>query len=196
MIFASRNGHKVSELRQILGIELDPLPDEVEMPPEDDDTFAGNALIKARAARAATGQAVIADDSGLEVEALDGRPGVRSARYAGKNATDGENLDKVLRGLEASGGDPAARYVCVIAYIDETGEEHLFEGTCPGRLTQETRGDGGFGYDPAFIPDETGTDDGRTMAEISAEEKHAISHRGKAVRSFADFLGPAPATRG
>lgn len=189
MIFASRNAHKVTELEQILGIGLEQLPDEVEQPPEDADTFAGNALIKARSARNATGQAVIADDSGIEVDALGGRPGVRSARYAGEHATDGENLEKVLDELAGSGMDPGARYVCVIAYIDDAGEEHLFEGTCAGRLTRELRGDGGFGYDPAFIPDETGPDDGRTMAEVSPEEKHAISHRGKAVRDLARHLG-------
>lgn len=188
MIFASRNAHKVAELEQILGIDLELLPREVEQPPEDADSFVGNALIKARAAREATGQAVIADDSGIEVDALDGRPGVRSARYAGVNATDGENLERVLRDLAAAGGDSRARYVCVIAYIDESGEEHLFEGTCAGRLTPDFRGDGGFGYDPAFIPDETGPDDERTMAELSSKEKHAISHRGKAVRDLARHL--------
>lgn len=195
MIFASRNARKVTELEQILGVPLEPLPDEVEMPPEDEDTFAGNALIKARAARAATGEAVISDDSGIEVDALDGRPGVRSARYAGENASDGENLAKVLKELGASGGGPGARYVCVIAYIDKAGEEHLFAGTCGGRLTQETRGDGGFGYDPAFIPDETRASDERTMAELGPLEKHAISHRGKAVRAFAEYLDGNSATR-
>ena len=189
MIFASRNAHKVAEVEQILGIDLELLPDEVESPVEDADTFAGNALIKARSAREATGKAVIADDSGIEVDALGGKPGVRSARFAGEDATDGENLTKALNDLAAAGGDPGARYVCVIAYIDDAGDEHLFEGTCEGRLTQDVRGDGGFGYDPAFIPDETGPEDERTMAEISPEEKHAISHRGKAVRALADHLG-------
>jgi XTP/dITP diphosphohydrolase len=193
LIFATRNAHKVAELRQILGVELEPLPDNVDSPPEDAPTFSGNALIKARSARAATGQAVVADDSGIEVMALDGRPGVRSARYAGEGATDGDNLDKVLKDLAASGGGPEARYVCVIAYIDDAGAEHLFEGFCTGKLTQEPRGDGGFGYDPAFIPDETGEDDQRTMAEVSPDEKHAISHRGRAVRALAGHLGIEPA---
>ncbi|MGK2954558.1 MAG: RdgB/HAM1 family non-canonical purine NTP pyrophosphatase [Solirubrobacterales bacterium] len=195
MIFATRNAHKVAELRQILGVDLEPLPEEVESPPEDDPTFAGNSLVKARSAREATGQAVIADDSGIEVKALDGRPGVRSARYAGEDANDGANLAKVLKDLAESGGGPEARYVCVIAYIDDKGAEHLFEGICTGRLIQEPRGDGGFGYDPAFIPDETGDDDQRTMAEVSPAEKHAISHRGKAVRALATHLGIEPATR-
>ncbi len=189
MIFASRNAHKVAELEQILGIGLELLPDEVEQPPEDADTFVGNALIKAHAAREATGEAVIADDSGIEVDALGGKPGVRSARYAGEDATDGENLEKVLADLAAAGGDPGARYVCVIAYIDDSGDEHLFEGTCSGKLTADIRGDGGFGYDPAFIPDDTGPDDDRTMAEVAPQEKHAISHRGKAVRDLARHLG-------
>ena len=189
MILATQNAHKVEELGDILGgVDLRPLPDGIEMPPEHGTTFADNALIKARAVRAETGGEVVADDSGIELEALDGRPGVRSARYAGESATDGENLDKALRDLAATGGSPAARYVCVIAYIDADGGEHLFEGFCSGTMIQEPRGDGGFGYDPAFIPDETGADDDRTMAEISPEEKHAISHRGKAGRKLAEFL--------
>jgi len=189
LILASQNAHKVEELGQILGgVELEALPDGVETPPEDGLTFSANALIKARAVRAVTGGEVIADDSGIEVEALDGRPGVRSARYAGETASDGENLEKVLNDLAGSGGGPTARYVCVIAYIDGSGAEHLFEGFCGGQLIQEPRGDGGFGYDPAFVPDDTGPDDQRTMAEVSPEEKHAISHRGRAARKLAGFL--------
>lgn len=189
MILASQNAHKVNELREILGgVDLQPLPDGIEMPPEDGMTFADNALIKARAAREATGAEVIADDSGIEIDALGGRPGVRSARFAGESASDGENLGRALRDMEAAGGPTGARYVCVIAYIDQDGAEHLFEGFCAGRMTQDPRGDGGFGYDPAFIPEETGESDQRTMAEISPEEKHAISHRGKAARKLAEYL--------
>ncbi len=189
MILASRNEHKVRELAEILpGAGLEPLPEEVELPPEDGTTFAANALIKARAARAGTGEAVIADDSGLVVDGLDGRPGVRSARYAGEDASDGENLEKVLRDLAASAGPMTARYVCVIASIDSGGREAVFEGTCEGRMILEPRGTGGFGYDPAFIPDETGPGDERTMAELSPEEKHAISHRGRAARALAAHL--------
>jgi len=192
LILASQNQHKVEELREILsGVDLKAMPAGFEMPPEDGETFSDNALIKARAIRAEFGGPVLADDSGIEVDALGGRPGVRSARYAGEDASDGENLAKALADLAATGGDPAARYVCVIAYIDESGEEHLFEGFCEGRLIQEPRGDGGFGYDPAFIPDETGPDDQRTMAEVSPAEKHAISHRGKAARQLAGFLNPS-----
>jgi len=189
LILASRNSHKLRELAEILpGAGLEPLPEGIELPPEDGLTFAANALIKARAAHEATGEAVIADDSGIVVDGLGGRPGVRSARYAGESANDGENLEKVLRDLADSGGPATARYVCVIAWIDGEGNEQTFEGTCEGRLTQETRGAGGFGYDPAFIPEDTGPADQRTMAELSADEKHGISHRGRAVRAMAAEL--------
>ena len=189
MILASRNDHKVRELGEMLpGVDLRPLPDEVPSPVEDGDTFTANALIKARSAREATGEPVVADDSGIEVEALGGRPGVRSARYAGEDATDGANLGTVLEEVEAAGAGRRARYVCVIALIDEAGEEHIFEATCEGELVPEPRGDGGFGYDPAFVPDGTGPDDDRTMAEISPLEKNAISHRGKAAAMLAAHL--------
>jgi len=191
LILSSRNEHKVRELGEILpGSDLRALPDEVILPPETGTTFEENALIKARAARAATGEVVIADDSGLEVDALGGRPGVYSARYAGEDATDGENLERVLADLAgAVGGEGSgtARYVCVIALIDDEGE-HLFRGTCEGRLIQEPRGDGGFGYDPAFIPEATGPGDDRTMAELSPAEKNAISHRGAAANLLAAHL--------
>jgi XTP/dITP diphosphohydrolase len=189
MILASSNKHKVEELRQILDREdLTPLPGEVEMPPEDGDTFADNALIKARAVRVQTGSVVIADDSGIEVDVLDGRPGVRSARFAGQGASDQDNLDKVLDEVAQAGGESAARYVCVIAYIDDAGSEHLFEGVCGGQMIAGKKGDGGFGYDPSFVPDETGSGDRRTMAELSPVEKHEISHRGKAARKLSRFL--------
>jgi XTP/dITP diphosphohydrolase len=197
LILASRNGHKLREMAEILpGARLKPLPDGIEMPPEDGGTFAANALIKARAAREATGEAVIADDSGIEVDGLGGRPGVRSARYAGESASDGENLGRVLRDLAASGGPATARYVCVIAWIDDEGRESTFEGTCEGRLVQEPRGTGGFGYDPAFVPEDTGPADERTMAELSAAEKHAISHRGRAARAMASEFERRTAGRG
>ncbi len=189
MILASRNEHKLRELAEILpGAGLEVLPEGIELPPEDGLTFAANALIKARAAGKATGKAVIADDSGIVVDGLGGRPGVRSARYAGESATDGENLEKVLRDLVDSGGPATARYVCVIAWIDEQGNESTFEGTCEGRLIQTTRGTGGFGYDPAFIPEDTGPADQRTMAELSPDEKNRISHRGRAARAMAAEL--------
>ena len=190
LVAATRNDHKLRELEEILaGVEVVPLPAGFEPPPEDGDTFADNALIKARAAREATGSPAFADDSGIEAAALGGLPGVRSARYAGENATDEENLAKLLREVAAAGDDRRVAYVCVIAYVDEAGEEHLFEGRCEGMLTRDPRGDGGFGYDPAFIPDDTGKDDERTMAELSPDEKHAISHRGRAARELARHLG-------
>jgi XTP/dITP diphosphohydrolase len=194
LVLATRNEHKLRELGEILvGIELVPLPEAVELPPEDGETFADNALIKARAARAATGEATIADDSGIEARALGGVPGARSARYAGEHASDEENLAKLLREVAAAGDDRGVAYVCALAYIDASGEERLFYGRCEGELTTEPRGSGGFGYDPAFVPLDTGPGDRRTMAELSADEKHAISHRGRAARALARHLGLAAA---
>jgi XTP/dITP diphosphohydrolase len=188
LVVATRNEHKLRELGEIVtGVELEPLPPDVELPPEDGASFADNALIKARAARRATGTTAIADDSGIEARALGGAPGVRSARFAGPEATDEQNLGKLLRELDR-GDDRAVAYVCVIAHVDEDGDETLFEGRCEGTLAREPRGSGGFGYDPAFVPADTGPDDDRTMAELSAEEKHAISHRGRAARRLAEFL--------
>jgi XTP/dITP diphosphohydrolase len=190
LVVATRNEHKLRELGEILaGIELVPLPPEVELPPEDGETFSENALIKARAAHEATGDAAIADDSGIEASALGGRPGVRSARYAGEEATDEENLDKLLREVDAAGEDRRVAYVCAIVHIDEDGAERTFWGRCEGELTTTPRGSGGFGYDPAFIPDDTGPDDERTMAELAPAAKHAISHRGRAARALAHGLG-------
>ena len=187
-VVATRNQGKLHELGEMLAsLELVPLPDEVELPPEEGETFAGNALAKARAAHAATGMAAIADDSGIEARALGGRPGVRSARYAGPEAGDEENLELLLREL-AGAADRSVAYVCALAYVGETGAEQLFEGRCEGRLAGEPRGSSGFGYDPAFVPDDTGPGDQRTMAELSAAEKHAISHRGRAARKLASWL--------
>jgi XTP/dITP diphosphohydrolase len=190
MILATRNQHKVREMAELLpGVGLEPLPAEVELPPETGDSFEANALIKARAARAATGEVTIADDSGIEAADLGGAPGIYSARYAGEGASDESNLEKLLREVDAAGGERRAAYVCAIALIDESGAEYVFEARCEGTLLRETRGSGGFGYDPAFVPDETGHADGRTMAELPPEEKNAISHRGKAVRMLARHLG-------
>jgi XTP/dITP diphosphohydrolase len=188
LLVATRNEHKLRELREALpGIELEPLPPVVELPPEEGDTFAANALGKARAAHAATGRVAIADDSGIEASALGGSPGVRSARFAGEGASDDANLEKLLSEL-ADAKDRRVAYVCVIALVDEGGER-LFEGRCEGTLAREPRGTGGFGYDPAFVPDDTGPDDERTMAELAPAEKHAISHRGRAARALAAALG-------
>ena len=187
LVLATRNAHKLGEVRRLLapaGIEVEPLPEGVVLPPEDGDTFESNALPKARAAAAALGRAAIADDSGIEAGALGGAPGVRSARYAGQQATDEQNLAKLMR--EAPAGSEL-RYVCALAYVDpESGDERVFFGDCRGRMAPEQRGTRGFGYDPAFLPDDGR--DGLTMAELSETEKDAISHRGRAVRAFADWF--------
>jgi XTP/dITP diphosphohydrolase len=183
IVLATRNAHKLRELAALLdGVEVAPLPEDVTLPPETGETFADNALPKARTAAAATGGPAIADDSGIEAAALGGGPGVRSARFAGEHATDEENLARLLR--EAPAGS-AVGYVCVIAYVDGA-EERLFTGRCTGTLAAEPRGAGGFGYDPAFVPDDV--PDGRTMAELAPEEKDAISHRGRAARALLAWL--------
>jgi XTP/dITP diphosphohydrolase len=184
LVLATRNEHKLRELGRVLvGVALEPLPDGVTLPPEDGDTFAANALGKARAAAAALGRPAIADDSGIEAEALGGAPGIRSARYAGPAATDAENLAKLR--AEAPPGS-GLRYVCVMAYAEPGGEERTFEGICGGTLAADARGSGGFGYDPAFLPDDIA--DGRTMAELSDAAKDAISHRGRAARALLAWL--------
>jgi XTP/dITP diphosphohydrolase len=179
LVLATRNEHKLRELAELLPeLRLEPLPDGVELPPEEGDSFAANALIKARAAHAATGRTAFADDSGIEAAALGGAPGIHSARYAGEGASDEENLAKLLREVEKAGEDRRVAYVCALGYVNAAGEEGLFEGRCEGRLAERPRGSGGFGYDPAFLPDDL--QDGRTMAELSPAEKNAISHRGRA----------------
>jgi len=188
LLLATRNEHKLRELADILeGIELVPLPDAIELPPEDGETFAENALLKARAARAATGATAIGDDSGIAARALDGRPGVRSARFAGEGASDEQNLALLISELEGV-ADRHVAYVCVLALADAEGGERVFEGRCEGELIAEPRGSGGFGYDPAFVPLDTGPADNRTMAELEPSEKHAISHRGRAARELAAAL--------
>jgi XTP/dITP diphosphohydrolase len=188
-VLGTRNSHKVREVARVLapaGITVEPLPPEVELPPETGETFEANALPKARAAATGTGRPAIADDSGIEAESLGGAPGVRSARYAGAAASDEENLAKLIS--EAPAGS-RLRYVCAVAYIDpESRQDEVFFGYCDGRMAPEPRGSGGFGYDPVFVPDEI--DDGRTMAELSDAEKDAISHRGRALRAFLSWLGP------
>jgi len=187
LVLATRNPHKVREIARILEpgtIAVQPLPGGVELPPEDGASFEENALPKARTAAAHTGRPAIADDSGIEAEALGGAPGVRSARYAGVGATDQQNLSKLLSAAPAGS---RLRYVCALAYVDpRSGEERVFHGYCRGHLAASPRGSGGFGYDPAFIPD--GGHDGRTMAELGDQEKDAISHRGEALRALMAWL--------
>jgi XTP/dITP diphosphohydrolase len=187
LLLATHNEHKRREFERLLGgsgWEIESLPEAVELPPEDGESFAENALGKARAAAAATGRASIADDSGIAAAALGGAPGVRSARYAGEQASDQQNLSKLLREVPADG---ALEYICVIAYVDPLADlEHVFEGRCAGRLAGEPRGTGGFGYDPAFLPDDG--PEGLTMAELSDAQKDAISHRGRAARELCAWI--------
>ncbi|MGE5636632.1 MAG: RdgB/HAM1 family non-canonical purine NTP pyrophosphatase [Nocardioidaceae bacterium] len=186
LVLASRNEHKLRELGALLRPhELEPLPPHVELPPETGETFADNALLKARAAAVATGRPAVADDSGIEAAALGGRPGVRSARYAGEGASDAANLAKLLRKVPPN-GDRRVAYVCALAYVEPSGAGVLVEGRCEGTLAPEPRGTGGFGYDPAFLPADR--DDGRTMAELEPAEKDAISHRGRAARALLERL--------
>ena len=154
LVLATRNAHKVRELGPLLAPhELVPLPAEVELPPEDGSTFAENALVKARAAAAATASPAVADDSGIEAAALGGRPASARRASPANDATDEENLAKLLREVPA-GGDTRVAYVCVLAFAGPAAEELVAEGRCEGRLAHDPRGDGGFGYDPAFVPDE------------------------------------------
>jgi XTP/dITP diphosphohydrolase len=187
LLLATRNPHKLREFARLLGpagVSIDPLPDDVELPPEVGETFEANALPKARAAAAATGRVAVADDSGIEAAALGGRPGVRSARYAGESATDEANLAKLL--AQAPAGSPL-RYVCALAWVDPISRaEHVVFGECRGTLAAQPRGEAGFGYDPAFLPD--GDHGGATMAELTDAEKDAISHRGVAVRALLAWL--------
>lgn len=202
LLLSTHNEHKRREFARLMpGHQVDSLPADFDLPPEDGDTFEHNALGKARAAAAATGRVAIADDSGIEAAALGGAPGVRSARYAGEDASDRENLDKLL--AEAPEGS-ALRYVCALAYVDpESGLERMFVGECTGTLTADPRGERGFGYDPAFVPDEQPTGAGGqpggaggqpagaaelTMAQLTDEQKDEISHRGRAVRALLHWL--------
>jgi XTP/dITP diphosphohydrolase len=189
-MLSSRNLHKLREFGRLLaaaGWSVESLPGDIVLPPEIADTFAGNALPKARVAAQATGRPAIADDSGIEAAALDGAPGVRSARFAGQSATDQENLD-LLRSRAPVGS--ALRYVCALVYVDPASAlERTFLGYCSGTLAAEPRGERGFGYDPAFLPDAERS--GRTMAELTDVEKDRISHRGAAVRELLGWLGEA-----
>jgi len=190
LIFATGNRHKLREMRELLpGVELEPLPEGVELPPEDGESFAAIALDKARAAHGATGKAAIADDSGIGAVGLGGGPGIHSARYGGEGATDGENLAKLLREVAAAGDERGAYYTCALALVEADGTEHVFEARCEGHLIEQPRGEGGFGYDPAFVPDATGPDDTRTYSELSQVEKNEISHRGLAARQLFGHLG-------
>lgn len=189
LVLASRNAHKLREFERLLGEHrILPLPEDVELPPETGSSFVANARIKALAAVADTRTAVLADDSGIEARALNGAPGIRSARFAGERASDEQNLTKLIAELEGQ-PDRAVAYVCAIVCVLHPGAEPiLVEERCEGTLATVPVGDGGFGYDPAFIPADGGGDDGRSMAQLSDAEKDAISHRGRAARALAALL--------
>jgi XTP/dITP diphosphohydrolase len=181
LVAATANPAKLAEIAEILsGIELLPRPSAVPDVVEDAPDLVGNARLKARAIAAATGLAAVADDTGLEVAALGGAPGVRSARFAGEDATDDQNVELLLAKLQGV-ADRSARFRTVALVID--GErEVVCDGVCNGTIALDRRGSDGFGYDPVFVPDDG---DGRTFAEMTADEKHAISHRGRAFRALA-----------
>ena len=190
LVFATRNAHKVGEVREILAeagveVELLPLPAEVPDVVEDGLTFAANARKKARAAVAATGLPAIADDSGLCVDALNGMPGVFSARWSGRHGDDAANLALVLDQISDVGDDHrGAAFVCAAALVLPRGVERVVEGQLGGELARAPRGSGGFGYDPAFVP----TGSTSTTAELTPAEKNAISHRGEALRGLAPLI--------
>lgn len=190
LVLATRNAHKVSELQAILTaagleVELLGLPDGAPDVVEDGLTFAENALKKARSAASATGLPSVADDSGLCVDALNGMPGVFSARWSGAQADDASNLRLVLEQVsDVPVEHRGASFVCAAALALPTGAERVVEGRVTGRIIREPRGSGGFGYDPIFLPD--GHD--RTTAEMTPQEKHAISHRGNAFRALAPAI--------
>jgi XTP/dITP diphosphohydrolase len=185
VVVASKNPDKIAEVEAVLAILDPPLPvipghmwGEVE---ETEDTLAANALLKARAVLAATSHAAIADDTGLEVDALDGAPGVMTARYAGEDATYEHNVDKMLAEMDGV-TDRSARFRTAVALVTPTGDELVVEGVLEGSIGTERRGEGGFGYDPIFVVD------GRTLAEIPQDEKNAVSHRAQALRALAERL--------
>lgn len=185
LVIASKNEHKIVEILDVLdaiGLDVELVRDAEWLDVEETEaTLEGNALLKARAVRAETGCAVVADDTGLEVDALDGAPGVRSARFSGAEATYEGNVDKLLDVMEGV-VDRAARFRTVMVLIDDSGEEVVVDGVMEGSITTERRGDNGFGYDPVFLVGD------RTFAEMPTSEKNAISHRAQALRALAEEL--------
>jgi XTP/dITP diphosphohydrolase len=197
LVVATRNDHKIREILEIcadwpvrwdLGRPLEAAHRVVEWPevPETGDTYEENALLKAGTVAGVVSVAAIADDSGIEVDALGGGPGPRSARFAGEDSTDEENLHLLIERVRAVPDEErTARYVCVAACAWPDGDAVWVRASCEGRLITEPRGTGGFGYDPMFVPKEG---DGRTMSELAPGEKHAISHRGRAFRGLREAL--------
>jgi XTP/dITP diphosphohydrolase len=182
LVCASANPHKVAEIATLLGdvVELVPRPPDVPDVVEDADTLEGNARLKAAAIAAATGAPAVADDTGLEVAALAGRPGVRTARFAGEDATDADNRAALLAALDGS-TDRRASFRTVATVVWPDGSELVVDGVCSGTIATAERGARGFGYDRLFVPDDG---DGRTFAEMSEDDKHALSHRGRAFRAL------------
>jgi XTP/dITP diphosphohydrolase len=196
LILATHNPHKREELRKILFAELgnsiEVLTLEDILPPigdieETGTTLEENALIKARTVHEITKLPTVADDTGLEVSALNGAPGVYSARYSGENATYASNVSKLLAAMQGK-EDRNAKFSTVIAYIDEQSDAHLFRGETVGIIGREPHGTNGFGYDPIFVPQEA---QNKTYAEMTDEEKNAISHRGRALRAFIQYMRTA-----
>jgi XTP/dITP diphosphohydrolase len=186
VVLASRNPHKLRELSILIAPHrLASLPRAVDLPPEEGKSFAANATSKARSGAKVTSMPTLGEDSGIEVAALGGEPGVRSARFAGEGAGDEENLMKLLRETEHA-ADRSAAYVCALAFADADDEE-LFEGRCEGRLARAPRGTGGFGYDPIFMPSDSPAPD-LTMAELAPAQKNAISHRARAAEQLVQWL--------
>ncbi|HUP73174.1 MAG TPA: RdgB/HAM1 family non-canonical purine NTP pyrophosphatase [Acidimicrobiales bacterium] len=187
-MLSSANPDKAHEIRAIMGdaVELVPRPADVPDVVEDGATLVDNARLKARALCDATGLPALADDTGLEVDALGGAPGVRAARYAGEDATCSDNVAKLLDALDDV-ADPSrtARFRTVAMVRFPDGGELIADGVVEGRIARKIRGVNGFGYDPIFVPDEG---DGRSFAEMYGDEKHAISHRGRALRALAAQL--------
>lgn len=190
LVCATANQGKVAEIAGLLpdGWMLSPRPASVGDVVEDAGTLVGNARLKARAILAATGKPAIADDTGLEVAALDGAPGVDTAIYAGVGCSDADNRRKLLGALSGV-SDRSARFVTVVLVAWPDGSETIVEGVCSGRISEAERGDRGFGFDPLFVPDDG---DGRTFAQMTAEEKNAVSHRGRAFRALAGELAKSP----
>lgn len=190
LVIATRNPHKVREIERLLaglGARVLSLADYPAIPeiPETGGTFAENARAKATAVARATGKWALADDSGLEIDALGGRPGTQSRRFAGEHATDADRIAKVLALMSEVADDRrTARFHCALAVAEPSGAIHEVSGTCEGRIASVARGSGGFGYDPIFLP----AGESRTMAELSIDEKNAISHRGKALRAALEML--------
>lgn len=195
LVLATRNPGKIAEIKALLPSVPVTAAASFAGCPEPDETgrtFEENALIKARAVSRYTGKTALADDSGLEVDALDGAPGVCSARYAGTDATDQDNIRRLLDALDGiSDGGRTARFRCVVAVVVPDGRTWTAEGTCEGRILQTPRGDGGFGYDPLFVP--AGYEN--TFAELDAGVKNRISHRALALGRIADVLKTLPDIR-